>query len=151
MVWSTWRGHLRWLRCHGQVVAEPVGRVAVAAAGRSRYAAAGVVGNRFIVLSRQTPETSVGAGEHVKILPRVWLWSYIARDVDVLRSLTSGSLSAQLPASASSEPPAAPPAMSTHLMFQPVCVPAPEKHRRHPRMGDALLIVRDDPPYIASV
>jgi hypothetical protein len=42
--------------------------------------------------------------------------------VDVFRSDTSGSDSAQSPLLASSEPPPAPVATSTHLMFQPACV-----------------------------
>ena len=50
------------------------------------------------------------------------LWSYSARAVAVFRSDTSGSETAQSPASASSLPPPAPAAMSTHLMFQPTWV-----------------------------
>ncbi len=83
---------------------------------------------------------------------RVLLWSYIARAVPVLRSDTSGSDVVRSPTLASSEPPAAPAATSTHLMFQPVCVPPPAAAPQTPlELGVALLMVRVGPPYIASV
>ena len=70
----------------------------------------------------------------------------------VLRSDTSGSDVAQSPTLASSEPPAAPAATSTHLMFQPVCVPPPAAAPQTPlALGVALETVRVEPPYIDSV
>ncbi len=68
----------------------------------------------------------------------------------VFRSDTSGSLSAHSPALASSLPPAAPPAMLTHLMFQPVCV-LPSLLLHWPcALGTGFFFARCEPPKKSS-
>jgi hypothetical protein len=80
----------------------------------------------------------------------VLLWSYRARAVVVFRSDTKASETAQSPASASSLPPPAPAAMSTHLMFQPVCVPLPLAPHTPEASAMAFIFVRVVPPYSES-
>ena len=74
----------------------------------------------------------------------------MARAVPVRRSCTSGSEVVQAPALASSEPPAAPEAVLTHLMFQPPCTP-PASPQTPAALAVAFLTARVVPPKLASV
>ena len=77
------------------------------------------------------------------------LWLYIPRATVVFRSSTMASPVAQEPLSASSEPPPAPQATTTHLMFQPVWVPPTSPHTPL-LLGTAFFLLRALPPYRLS-